>query len=184
MPVELSGLFARGGSELIAFLDYCVFSVQMTPVFAFLADDFANIPTAARALALYDAFCAAGAPARLKSHAVLTPRDLRLDQPMRDLRRLWLASRQPRATKDDPVVPAPLPPRFLFQFILDHLNDDLESDLHVAVRSFDPSLSPAANLPGGRMSEGQRAFVDGVWRPRVRPALLGAGFWRIANIGG
>ena len=184
MPVELSGLFSRGGPDLIAFLDYCVFSVQMAPVFAFLAGDFGSIPTASRALALYDSFCAAGAPARLKADAVLTPRDLRLDKPMRDLRRRWLASRQPRATEDDAVIPAPLPPRFLFQFILDHLNDDPESILHVAARSFDPSLSPSANLPGGRMSPGQQAFVDGVWRPRVRPTLLAGGFWRIANIGG
>jgi hypothetical protein len=184
MAVELSGLFARGGPDLIAFLDYCVFSVQMAPVFAFLAVDFGSNPTASRALALYDVFCAAGAPARLKADAVLTPRDLRLDGPMRDLRWRLLASRQPRTTEDDPVVPAPLPPRFLFQFILDHLNDDPESVLHVAARSFDSSLSPSANLPGGRMSPGQRAFVDGVWRPRVRPALVAAGFWRITNIGG
>jgi hypothetical protein len=184
MAVELSGLFARCGPELIAFLDYCVFSGWMEPVFAFLVGEYGSNPTASRALALYDTFCAAGAPGRLKAYAVLTPRDLRLDEPMRDVRRRWLASRQPRVSEDDPVAPVPLPPRFLFQFILDHLNDDPESILHVAARSFDPLLSPFANLPGGRMSPGHQAFVDGVWRPRIRPTLVGAGFWRIANIGG
>jgi hypothetical protein len=39
------------------------------------------------------------------------------------------------------------------------------------------------NLPGGRLSAGQRAFVETVWRPRVRPQLVAAGFWRAANLG-
>jgi hypothetical protein len=34
------------------------------------------------------------------------------------------------------------------------------------------------------MTAGQKAFVENVWRPRVRPALVAAGFWRVATIGG
>ena len=48
--------------------------------------------------------------------------------------------------------------------------------------AFDPAQSPAANLPGGRMTAGQRAFVEGVWQPRVRPELVRAGFWKIADV--
>jgi hypothetical protein len=47
---------------------------------------------------------------------------------------------------------------------------------------YDPSLTPHENLPGGRMTPGQKAFVERVWVPRVRPRLVAAGFRRIADI--
>lgn len=55
--------------------------------------------------------------------------------------------------------------------------------LAVLAASYDPSRGPIGNLPGGRMTPGQRGFVDAVWLRRVRPALVAAGFWRVGTIG-
>ncbi len=50
--------------------------------------------------------------------------------------------------------------------------------------TYDPALEPVENLPGGKMTAGQRMFVERVWRPKLRPHLVQAGFLRVASIGG
>jgi len=74
-------------------------------------------------------------------------------------------------------------PRYLFDAVVNELTDTAaEETLAAILDHYDPDRSPHENLPGGRMSAGQRAFVEQVWEPRLRPYLVAAGFRRIANI--
>jgi hypothetical protein len=168
MPLDVQDTFRRHGREALDFLTYCVMSVNSAPVLVYLVAEYRLRPTMAAALALHDAFCAATAPARVRvAGMVLPPRNPRFQSEMEGLR-------QAPATL--------LPPRQLFDFIVDHLWQHADDPVRAAGLRFDPALTPAANLPGGRMSAGQAAFVEKVWRPVVRPALVNAGFWRIATV--
>lgn len=76
--------------------------------------------------------------------------------------------------------PLVAPRRELFDRVVSRLDDSLAT----AINGFDPSLPPMENIPGGRLGQGQLAFVENVWKRSVRPQLVYAGFWRIANVGG
>ena len=79
----------------------------------------------------------------------------------------------------------PSPPaadRALFDGLMKSMWADPDGALRRAERDYDPSLTPEANLPGGRMTPAQRIFVNDVWRPRVRPLLVDAGFWQLSSI--
>lgn len=180
--VDVDEVFRQGGAVLVDFLQYCVLSVQPEPVFALLVREYRAAPTAARALALYDLFCAPGAPARIRAESALPPYDLRLPRGLDPLRQ----PPPPPAPEDEGArrtVP-PGPPAYLFDYVVALLRQAPDDRLGAAGRQFDPGRTPLENLPGGRLSAGQRAFVENVWRPRVRPALVAAGFWRVATIGG
>jgi hypothetical protein len=185
VAVEVDEVLRRGGADLVSFLQFCVLSAQMEPVFAFLVREYRAAPSAARALALYDIFCVAGAPARVRAEAVLPPYDLRLPRAIDSLRQS-VPSPAPAAGGPEgksPAVPD-TPASYLFDVVLAHLERDANGPLRAVGRQFDPGRGPEGNLPGGRMSAGQRAFLDNIWRPRVRPALVAAGFWRVATLGG
>jgi hypothetical protein len=186
VPVDLEDVLKRGGGELIGLFQYCVYSVQLEPVFVHLVGSYASAPTAAGALALYDAFLIPGAPARLRTLEVLEPQDLRLATPLRALRAMQTAPPPPPPSEEDrgPRRSSPGgPPRHLFEFIVTHLRGLEDGPLQKVAREYDPALTPHENLPGGRLSATQRYFVDRVWQPRVRPMLVKGGFWRIATIG-
>ena len=198
MAIDFDDTLNRGGNELIQFLHYCVYSVQLAPIFVLLARDYRMRPTVSGALALHANFCASGAPARIKADPVLAPRNLQLDQlvlRMTEQKRVFDAAQQQQkieTTAEVEVVanterrrgpPPPSPVIFLFDDIVAHVRGDLDGPLHTAARAFDPTYGPMQNLPGGRLNVGQRAFVENVWRPRVRPQLVAAGFWRAADLG-
>ena len=193
MSVEFSELMVRGGRELLDFLHYCVYTQQFSPLFVFLAREYRFRPTAAGAVALYDSFCAPKSQARLDAGPVLPPLNLRLEALVRPFRQRL---RQPGAGESPSPVPAEgtpavgrprsarmPPPRYLFDEVVEYLWNIRETSIDVAAGEFDPSRSPMENLPGGRLSAGQRAFLEKVWRPRIRPQLVQAGFWRAANLG-
>jgi hypothetical protein len=48
--------------------------------------------------------------------------------------------------------------------------------------TFDPQLTSEENLPGGKMTAGQRQFVEHVWQRIVKPRLTAGGFWQIETI--
>jgi hypothetical protein len=183
VAVDVDEVLRRGGVVLLDFLQYCVLSVQVEPVFALLAREYRMAPTAARALTLYDLFCAPDAPARIRAPAALPPYDLRLPRAVEPLR---LPPPPPPADADEGVgTTVPIgPPNYLFDFVVAQLRQGPSDPLQGAGHKFDPARTPLENLPGGRQTAGQRAFVENVWRPRVRPALAAAGFWRVATIGG
>jgi len=176
MAVEIDKVFTRGGRELIDFLSFCVLSVETDPLFLFLAREFRTLPTAAGAVALFDAFCAANAPARISVSSAIPPFDLRIGHAVEALRAAL-------AGAGVPPPPPPLPPRYLFDAVVADVRSIAAERIAAVARRFDPDRTPLENLPGGRLTAGQRFFVEQVWQPRVRPMLVGAGFRRIANIG-
>lgn len=177
-------VLTRGGRPALDLLEYCVISMQLEIVVAWLIGDYRNRPTTERAIALYDAFLAPGAPARIRADADLPPRELLLPAQIERLRRQIRENEAEDAGPDDVARPRLLPPRTLFDSLLAVITADAFDAVLPIRETYDPDRQPRENLPGGRLSAGQRAFVENTWRARVRPALVGAGFLRIATIGG
>ena len=184
MPVDIDEVFCEGGSGLIDLLNYCVFSVQLDPVFAYLVHDYRGTPTPPRALALYEMFCTPRSPARLKADRALPPWDLRIERAIAPVRQEWARAQAPAGEDDEGPLRPVNPPSQLFDFIVCRLGEDPAGPWQAVARHFDPGRTPQENLPGSRLNAGQRAFLEKVWQARVRPQLVAAGFWRIATIGG
>lgn len=183
MAVDIRDTFRRGGKETIDLLEYCAISVQMDPVFLFLVTEYQTRPTADRALALFDMFCAPGAPGRIKADQVLPPQDYRIGKAIDEIRANIRQVEEYNAQAPEFPKSVNIPPKYLFDFILGHLQGQADGTLEKISRSYDPELRPVDNLPGGRMTSGQRMFVDRTWQPIIRPRLVAAGFRRIANVG-
>lgn len=191
MAVDIDDVFRRGGKGLIDLLEYCVVSVQLDPVFVFLAGEYRAQPSARKALALYDAFCAPGAPARVSARHALPPYDLRLSSAIIPVREnVERASRQieedteetEQDSEAEPRTPLLIPARYLFDDVTQRLRAGHVSQFGRVSERYDSALTPYENLPGGRMTPGQKAFVDRVWVPRVRPSLVAVGFRRVADV--
>jgi hypothetical protein len=191
MAVDLEELIRGGGKGLLDLLSFCVVSVQPEPLFLFLAQEYRLAPMAARALALYDVFCAPGASFRLRCEGPLEPHDLRLARALAPVRaQVARAAVPPPPPPDNEGAALParaphvdIPSPFLFDHIVDHLRGLQAGPLQSIPLGYDPTRSPVENLPDGRMTASQRFFVDRVWQPRVRPLLTRAGFWRVQNVG-
>ena len=74
----------------------------------------------------------------------------------------------------------PYPGRYIFNGIASQVWAGKQ--LRWVAQTYDPALSPHENLPGRRLTAGQKAFVENSWEPASRPCLVSAGFRRIANI--
>ena len=180
MRTDINEVFSKGDKPLIEFLDYCVRSIQMDLVFMFLVREYHNGPTAAKAAALYDLFCAPNAPGRLSAHRILPPYDVRLWKAMRPL---TLKSTLPDGTDSAAQTgfcPPLLPAKYLFDSVVHELEKRSPSSAYV--RRYKPNRTPVQNLPSGKMTQAQRHFVERVWEPVIRPQLVAAGFWRIATV--
>jgi hypothetical protein len=176
MAIDLDEIFQRGGKELIDVLNYCVRSVQMDPVFVFLVGEYRLAPTASRAVALFDIFVMVEAPARIDGGELLPPREIGLQQRIQNLRP------RPSARGASPALNIG-PDKFIFDSLSEYVGRNRRGAMARIKRRYNPKLGPTDNLPGGKMTSGQRRFVDQIWQPRVRPVLVRAGFRRIANIG-
>jgi hypothetical protein len=178
---DLAALLAAGGRSRIALLRYCVISMQLEPLFVYLAQEYRMRPTPAGAIALYDVFCRPDGPARLSAYSLLPPRELRLGAAIAELRA------QPQsddpAEQSDEAPPRPMASKALFDALDRGLRADSGGTWARVSRDYDSRLEPHQNLRGGRMSAAQRHFVDRVWAPVARPQLVAAGFWQIATIG-
>jgi hypothetical protein len=195
VPIDVDLEFTRGGRTALDFLSYCVMAYRLEPLFDYLVRDYRTRPTGAGAVTLFDMFCAPAGPARLRAgEPHLPPRELRLVQDLDRVRGLLHApvpledsdaSGSPaRATAPGSHAPVHVPaPRHLFDGLVERLRGGERDLVALPGLDFDPTLTPARNLPGGRMSEGQRAWVEKVWVPGVRPRLVAAGFWRVAALG-
>ena len=160
---QLYEIFARGDRPLIDFLDYSIRSIQPDLLFMFLVRDYQSIPSAPKAVALYDMFCAPGAPGRISSRTLLPPFDLRLAKAITPL-----------------IGSTLLPPKYLFDFLSTDLAKNSPS--LKKIRRYRLDRSPVENLPNARMTAPQRHFVDKIWEPIIRPRLVAAGFWRVGTI--
>jgi hypothetical protein len=179
---DIAEILSRGGEARIALLRYCVMSITPEPVFLFLVHEYRLRPAHLSALALYDVFCAPGAPARVRSPAALPPRDLHLSAAADFIRKQWAALHSPGQQEDGVPVSSTVPHRDLFDRLAAALQQDREGALARVARLYDPGRTPHQNLPGGKLSPVQKHFVERVWRPAARPTLVAAGFWQIANV--
>ncbi|MCO6454892.1 MAG: hypothetical protein J5I93_06300 [Pirellulaceae bacterium] len=188
MAVDAQAVFHAGGRGRIDLLEYVVRSEQLDALFLLLVAEFQLHPTTAKALALYELFCAWGAPARITLPRLLPPHDVRLTQALapyvRDARKLDELRGQPAdAERSEPPPSLMLaPPKFLFDSLATALLAGSDSPLDRLGHDYDPELTPLENLPGGKMSARQKFFVDFIWTPRIRPRLVAAGFRSIANV--
>jgi len=157
-------------------------SVTMEPVFVFLTQEYRLRPTHIAALALYDLFCAPDAAARIKAAQALPPRNLALLATIRSIRQQWDYLQRTQEPREEAGISITTPYRNLFDPIARSVQNDPEGAFSWVQLHFDPGLSPQENLPGGKMNAGQRYFVEKIWQPVVRPRLVAAGFWHIANI--
>ena len=184
---NIQDLLTRGGHARIDLLRFSVMTRTIEPIVVFLVGEFRLRPSAAGAVAIYDAFFAQHAPARMGLAEVVPVRDTRLDLYIESLRgQLAAFEIQIEAVHADPDDDSrPMPPtaeRGVFDSIIAELWSDPNGSLARLSREYDPELSPDENVPGGEISAGQRSFTNDVWRPRVRPMLVNAGFWQLSSI--
>lgn len=181
---DIWGGLRSGGRVAIDLLEYSVLSAHLEILFVHLANEYRNQPSALRAIALYDAFCAQGAPARIHAPAALPPADLGLASAIGRIREEQREIEAWNATDPEEPRVVPFPPRHL----LDAVCAAIRSADHPIIRqiseTWEPGRGPLANLPGGRQSAGQRSFVERVWKPALRPLLVRSGFPRVSSLGG
>ncbi|QDV83849.1 hypothetical protein [Planctomycetes bacterium TBK1r] len=212
MPVCTKTILQRGGRELIELLTHCVFSFNTDVLFLYCVGEYQLRPQAVSAIAIYDVFCAPTAPARISDLSLIPPKDVRIDQSIAPLRQALQAAtcdpppsegvaddesggagqdqRQDAgqdAVQDESTHPdgpaIPLPPRYLFDSIAASLSVSEQAKIATLEDYYDPKRTPQENLPGGELTAAQRAFVDHVWMPRIRPYLVSSGFWRVSTVG-
>ena len=180
--MDLTEILTTGGEQRVALLRYCVMSVAMEPVFVFLAQEYRLRPAHAGALALYDIFCARDAVARIGVLEALPPRNLQLQAAIESIREQWTQLQSQPQADEHPGVAITSPHRNLFDRVADAIRNDPAGRFAEVGRRNDPMLAPYQNLSGGKMSAGQRHFVENIWKPLARPRLIAAGFWQIVNI--
>ena len=180
--VDITEILERGGAPRHAFLRYCVLSMNMEPMFVFLAQEYRLRPGHAAALALFDVFCARQASARLRAYELLPPRELLVEAAIAGIRAQWTQMQSPEPPDEASAIRLATPSRNLFDAIVRGVLQDANGPLARVSSTYDPALTPEENLPGGKMSEGQRHFVENVWHPIVKPRLVAAGFWQIATV--
>ena len=189
---KIENLLKRGGTDRVDLLRYSVISVTLEPLVLFLVSEYRLRPGVVVALAIYDAFCAQTAPARIDAAELMPARDVRLASVVASLRaqaaafaRALDAVQSANADSDEAIPPAPVPPMadpYLFDPLVSTLWAEPEGALLRLEREYDAALTPEQNLPGERCSPSQLNFVSQVWRPRVRPLLVEAGFWQLSSI--
>jgi len=182
LVVDIPEILEQGGAQRLAFLRYCVLSFSMEPMFVFLVEEFRLRPGHAAALALFDVFCARQAPARLPADEWLPPRELLVEAKIARIRAQWTQMQLPEPPDEESAIAVATPSRDLFDAIVHGVKQDAQGRLARLSSTYDPALTPEENLPGGKMTAGQRQFVENVWHPILKPRLVRAGFWRIVTV--
>ena len=118
------------------------------------------------------------------AEASLPPRNLRLPQEIQRIRDHIRHVEEYNATQPEVPLSVAIPSKYLFADIFAEIASSGHPVIGRICATYDPSLEPVRNLPGGKMTANQRMFVDRIWRPQLRPQLVRAGFPRIATIGG
>lgn len=179
MSISLRETFDRGGRELVDLLEFLVIAYRMDPLFLFLAGEYRMLPSAAGAVALFDVFCTPGSPAVISARTSIPPYDQRIRTAVERYR---VPTGGAPAQGNQGLQPLLLPPKYLFDPVSETLEAEVGALLLQIEREYDAAKTPHENLPGGRMTAVQRAFVENHWQPRIRPYLVSSGFRRIANI--
>ena len=181
-PLSLEQIVAAGGRGRIDLLRHCVQTVTLEPLFVFLAGEYRQRPTHVAALALFEMFCVPAAPCLLRAHQALPPREPMLAASVRAIRAQWLQLQSPQPVAAEDAVAITVPTHGLFDNVVRAVTNDPDGPYASLARRYDPALTPAENLPDGRMTQAQRLFVENTWKPVARPRLVAAGFWQLAAI--
>jgi hypothetical protein len=161
---------------MLDFLDYCVRSMQMDPLFVFLVQEYRSNPTVPKAVALFHMFCGPTALAKVS----VNPEDEQIQTAMRPIRMSWTRMQAALVFGPGNGAPPTLPPASLFDRVVE---DIMDAGIFAKLkRGYRADRTPVQNLPGGRMNRVQEHFVERIWEPIIRPHLVAAGFWRIAEV--
>ncbi len=182
MNLDVKGILRRGGRGQIDLLEFCVLSIDTDALFFYCVDEYRLRPQAAAAVTLHELFCAADAPARITAASALPPKDVRLERAVEAFRDPPQRPNNDEETESQQTMMPPFPPKYLFDPVIEALTAAGGSPWQRLMASYDPEKSPHENLPGGKLTAPQRAFVDHTWTPIVRPKLVAAGFWKLATI--
>lgn len=158
------------------FLEFCVRSAEMDPVFVCLARDYRESPTICKAVALYDIFCAPASPAKVRADNFLPPKDMRIENAMRPIKLNWTRMQAALVFGPPATISLVEPPETLFDAICEHLE---KSD---AVRNTQKRYEAQQKRKRGvtsRLNAFQRHFVERIWHPIIRPHLVAAGFFQL-----
>ena len=161
------------------FLEFCVSNGEMEALFLHLVEDYRASPTIAKAVALYDIFCAPCSPAKVKAEAALPPNDMRIENAMRRIKLNW--TRMQAAFVFGPMthISNTPPPRSLFDSLARQIakSDDFRK---TKARYREWSSTGDAYLTP--LNQIQQHFLERIWQPIIRPHLLAAGFFELPMV--
>jgi len=157
----------RRGKGTLDFLDYCVRSTQLEPLFVFLVQEYRFSPTVPKAIALFHTFCAPAAIAKVSTDA----EDEQLQKAMRPITVTWTRMQAALVFGPGNGIPPLAPPSTLFDALAEKI---LRAGILGKLRR--------NYCAGLKMNRVQQHFVEKIWQPIIRPHLVAAGFWRIAEV--
>lgn len=152
------------------FLEFCVSTGEMEPVFVQLVDEYRAAPTISKAVALYDIFCAPCAPAKVKADACLPPHDMHIENAMRRIKLNWTRMQAAFVFGPTTQICTRPPATSLFDALARHIADS--KDMRRIKRQYVHWLSGRAS----RRDDFQQHFFEKLWQPIIAPHLLAAGF--------
>jgi hypothetical protein len=161
----------RRSKGTLDFLDYCVRSTQLDPLFVFLVQEYRVNPTIAKAVALFHTFCAPAAPAKVSVEADFE----QMQRTMRPITVSWTRMQAALVFGPGQGAPPMPPPTWLFDGLAEKI---MRAGIVGKLKSaYQARIDPSEE--GNRV---QQHFVEKIWQPIIRPHLVAAGFWRIAEL--
>jgi hypothetical protein len=161
----------RRSKGTLDFLDYCVRAMQLDPLFVFLAQEYRINPTIPKAVALFHTFCAPVAPAKVS----IEPDHERMQHLMRPITVSWTRMQAALVFGPGNAAPPIPPPPALFDSVTDKImRAGMIGQLKQAYQARHDQPEDINRI--------QQHFVEKIWRPIIRPHLVAAGFWRIAEL--
>ena len=118
---DLDLIFSGGGKPALELLEYCVRTVRMEPVFVFLVSDYRLHPSAGKALALHDVFCAPDIRFRTITWETFRAGSGMLSSTIHSVRTAVLKATAANLAAPQQRLPATLPPRHVFDSLVAEL---------------------------------------------------------------
>lgn len=169
--MQLSETLDRRSKGTLDFLDYCVRAMQLDPMFVFLAQEYRINPTIPKAVALFHTFCAPVAPAKVS----VEPDEEQLQRMMGPITVTWTRMQAALVFGPGNAAPPMPPPPSLFDSLVDKImRNGVLGKMRRAYQARHDAVEETNRV--------QEHFVERIWRPIIRPHLVSAGFWRIAEV--
>jgi len=169
--MEVIETLDRKSKGMLEFLDYCVRSMQSDPVIVLLVQEYRCNPTIPKAVAIFHTSCSPGAPAKVSIDA----EDEHLQNAMRPITVSWTRMQAALVFGPGNGAPPMPPPSWLFDGLAQRI-------LRTGVIGKLKEQYQVARGPGEKINRVHQHFVEKIWQPIIRPHLVAAGFWRIAEV--